>query len=326
MGQVDHVLESFSGVLHRLYAAAQEQSAGEFQDTVLRLLTPHLSFDSSMWGAGALDGGAVVVHSMHLHEQPQEMIDNWQHVNHEDTIAREVTSRLGTPYNGHMPSLFPANSAMRDHTLRFDIGNCLVVCSQKRGLFHWITLIRSDADRQYSDRDSTLLKALWPHITQALTINRLLQLDRLYLDAGRARAQSALAVVDRKGAIYHAEPSFEAMLRKEWPHWSGGTLDAHLVASVERAAEWRYRGEAITLEFRRASDLFFVKARELNAFDRLSPREGEVARSFSRGESHKEIARRLGLSPATVRNHLQVVYRKLGVDDKGALATLLAGG
>jgi DNA-binding CsgD family transcriptional regulator len=51
----------------------------------------------------------------------------------------------------------------------------------------------------------------------------------------------------------------------------------------------------------------------------LTSREGEVALLFAAGSNHKRIALRLGLAPATVRNHLSACYRKLGVDNRGAL-------
>lgn len=48
----------------------------------------------------------------------------------------------------------------------------------------------------------------------------------------------------------------------------------------------------------------------------LSPREHRVARLFARGLSYKEIARQLGLSPATVRTYLRDAYLRLGVKNK----------
>lgn len=57
----------------------------------------------------------------------------------------------------------------------------------------------------------------------------------------------------------------------------------------------------------------------------LSPRQAEVARAFSRGLSHKQIASELRISPSTVRNHLVAIYRVLGVRSKIELAMLLSG-
>lgn len=45
----------------------------------------------------------------------------------------------------------------------------------------------------------------------------------------------------------------------------------------------------------------------------LSPRECEILEALASGESNKELARRLGISPNTVKTHLARVYDKLGV-------------
>ena len=48
----------------------------------------------------------------------------------------------------------------------------------------------------------------------------------------------------------------------------------------------------------------------------LSVREREVARLYAEGRNYKEIARALALSPATVRTHLNSIFRKLEVTSK----------
>ena len=48
-----------------------------------------------------------------------------------------------------------------------------------------------------------------------------------------------------------------------------------------------------------------------------------MAEAFASGRNYKEVARLLGVSPATVRHHLRAVYVKLGVRDKAALARTL---
>ncbi|MCR9127038.1 MAG: LuxR C-terminal-related transcriptional regulator [Rhodobacteraceae bacterium] len=52
----------------------------------------------------------------------------------------------------------------------------------------------------------------------------------------------------------------------------------------------------------------------------LSMREQEVVAAYVDGQSYKEIARNLGIAPATVRTHLRTVYRKLGVTSRSELA------
>jgi DNA-binding CsgD family transcriptional regulator len=53
---------------------------------------------------------------------------------------------------------------------------------------------------------------------------------------------------------------------------------------------------------------------------RLSARERDVAHLAACGLADKEIARRLGISPTTVRTHIDHTYRKLGINNRVALA------
>jgi len=70
-------------------------------------------------------------------------------------------------------------------------------------------------------------------------------------------------------------------------------------------------------------DLRRLTLRRLNRFDLLTRREREVARELAGGKSAKEVARHLGLAPATVRNQTQSIYQKLQVDNRAALVSAL---
>jgi HD-GYP domain-containing protein (c-di-GMP phosphodiesterase class II) len=50
----------------------------------------------------------------------------------------------------------------------------------------------------------------------------------------------------------------------------------------------------------------------------LTSREVEVLRLLAGGHPNKEIARRLGISPKTVSNHVEHVYLKIGADNRAA--------
>lgn len=56
----------------------------------------------------------------------------------------------------------------------------------------------------------------------------------------------------------------------------------------------------------------------------LTRREMTVARHYASGQSHKEIARELEVSPATIRNHIASIYRKLDINNKAHLVHRLA--
>ncbi len=54
----------------------------------------------------------------------------------------------------------------------------------------------------------------------------------------------------------------------------------------------------------------------------LSSREREIARAIARGASNKHIARELGLAEATVKAHVRVILRKLGLASRVQVAVL----
>ncbi|MCA1186247.1 MULTISPECIES: LuxR C-terminal-related transcriptional regulator [unclassified Saccharopolyspora] len=60
---------------------------------------------------------------------------------------------------------------------------------------------------------------------------------------------------------------------------------------------------------------------------RLTPREHEVLGHLVRGSSNRQIARSLGISERTVKNHLRAVFTKLEVADRtsAAVKALTAG-
>jgi two-component system nitrate/nitrite response regulator NarL len=61
-----------------------------------------------------------------------------------------------------------------------------------------------------------------------------------------------------------------------------------------------------------------VKVRARGDSALLTPREGEVVRMIAEGLSVPQIAARLYVSPSTVKTHVQHLYDKLGVSDRGA--------
>jgi DNA-binding CsgD family transcriptional regulator len=67
-------------------------------------------------------------------------------------------------------------------------------------------------------------------------------------------------------------------------------------------------------------------SKENDGLGTLSPRQREVARYAAVGATATETAVQLGISGHTVRQHLKVVYRALGVSNRVELARALDGG
>jgi DNA-binding NarL/FixJ family response regulator len=82
-----------------------------------------------------------------------------------------------------------------------------------------------------------------------------------------------------------------------------GRLDRACAAAVLAAA-----GHAVPAQARRRTP------------GDLSPREVEVLCLLARGQSNRQIAARLGITPKTAGHHVQHIYTKIGVSTRATAA------
>lgn len=315
-----------SRFLLALYRAARDAPAGQFEDTALALLKPQVRFDSSVWGSASLSTAGGTISAIHLHEQPPEMIADWQRVAQREAAAFVAATRPVQVVNINIDTDYGEDHrALPEHAARFRKRNALIGRFALPGLSvaFCFSLYRTAADDRFSEDERGLIEILLPHLVEALTMNRLVHLARMYAHHGPG-CTASLAVADCEGAVHAADDLLHGVLRAEWPAWEGKVLPQDLIAALTAGAECEFRGRHIAVASRRIGDLLFIKARQHSAFDRLSPREMQVAKFFGAGQSHKEVAHAIGIAPATVRNHLQAIYVKLGVENKAALAVLVA--
>jgi DNA-binding CsgD family transcriptional regulator len=91
-----------------------------------------------------------------------------------------------------------------------------------------------------------------------------------------------------------------------------GAASAFLRAEV---GAHRLDGAAVTAVLAATGE---PRRRRRNASDRLTDREIDVLQLLARGESSKEIAARLVISPKTARNHIEHIYAKTGARNRAA--------
>ncbi len=100
------------------------------------------------------------------------------------------------------------------------------------------------------------------------------------------------------------------------------TKDASREALLAALDQVRGGGVAFPPELMRRALSVPDRAPALIALQRLTPRENEVLAGLADGRTNKEIAQRLGISPGTVKTHVERLIGKLGVRDRTQAAIL----
>jgi DNA-binding CsgD family transcriptional regulator len=251
------------------------------------------------------------------------MLRAYDEIKHEDIPVLQMlrsSSRAGTQvFRFRCRSFFneSTGSGIRAYATKYGHENVVIAMKFKppEQLAPHIGLYRSNHTDEFSARDSGLIKAIFPHILEALSLNRAINIYR----AESVTRRYCSAIADRHGFFLHAEPFVERLLELEWPGCGGLRMPRILIETLLSGAV--FRGHAIVASKSSMDGLLFVKLRPICAADRLSARELAVASEVVQGKRHKEIAKKLGISPATARNHIQAIHEKLRVRNAAELVT-----
>ena len=310
------LLHAFSNMSLELQRLAQNQELAAFHQPALDCIGQVLPFASAWWGRAALIDGLPEEHSSFLYKLPDSYLPDWQSIRHVDVTVGRVHAHPGQSVIIDMAD--PASGAGLNWLGQaYGIGEllCVVHIDPRTQLSDHLALYRAPGAPRFSEQDRLILDNAMLHLVAAVSANQI----RTLVTKRESLSPShnlALAVCDQRGTLHCAERGFVDLLLSEWPDWSGPrlplTLDAH-----------GHDGKHLQIEASAVGDLFLLAARARTALAQLSPRENDVAQGFGDGQTYKEIARELGMSPNTVRHHIRAIYHKLGVNDKTRIAHLL---
>lgn len=318
-------MHAFASSMVDLYRLAEQAGYQEFPDEALRLLRRWVGFDGAVLGmgeAGRDPRTGLRITQAHVHQRDAGILQAYGAVSGHDPVTDAFLRGLPRPlavdcqaqYRRPGQPLPEMEAFSRDYGLRHLL---LFGDSPDAGApGRWLVLYRAD-DARFKPEDAELLHAAWLHLSRAIVLHRAALLDRQ--DGARARRASAL--VNCLGGVESADALFVELLRQEWPEGCGRQLPAELLGRLSQGLAWR--GRRIEVAARREQHLLVCTARPVDGLALLTPAEAAVARRFAGGQSHKQIARELGVAPNTVRTQITRLYAKLQVHDKAALAQRL---
>lgn len=317
------ISKALSRLLREIYQAAVTLPLGKFEDHIFLPIQEYLPFDSAWLGLSTITERGPVLHESYTFGLPANFVTDWQFVMPEDPLAPRVIASPGQAVVLRVTDACLTQS-FRDFAGKFGLAQfmCAISLDPVLKTCTHLSLYRSKLLPIFSAYDAELIEALVPNLASAIPMNRVRHIEQL-------RAESSphgfsVAVCNRRGIIQYAESNFGELILMEWPGWQGSKLPGALTNMTTPGASASYVGKSVAAELEwKASDILLIKIRAKTPADSLTPRELAIARMFGEGKTYKEVAKHLGISPATVRHHLRQAYAKLNVQNKGEIAWLL---
>ena len=295
-------------------------SAGEFRRRALEQHRDHVPFDKAIWA------DAVIADGLSLRSAELLNVDESERADVE--LAASADPRLPHVLQNqgvaHAYSISPDDPApYRELTEGLGVGHVMSIAQFDTilGIAVGLVLCRSPRVAPFSEANRGLVEVAFPHLIAGWTHCQVAELTRA--DPHNS-GPTLFSAASRGSAFSAAEPEFLSLLRQEWPTWVGPYLPNPLIDANTGAAKARYIGERIVVEAKLAVDTALVTARQRSVVDHLTVRERTVAELCAQGMTYKEISAALNLAPATARNHIAAVHKRLGVARNGEIARLLA--
>ncbi|SDH21984.1 helix-turn-helix transcriptional regulator [Propionivibrio dicarboxylicus] len=311
-------MEQFSKVVLDIYGSAHECSLTEFDSQALGLMKRLVGFDSAaVLGIVYAPENGIKVQSIHLHNQPIEKLTERQHLKSEDGLGVMALRHKGRSIiadsqvdNRHKPDMLA-------YCRKFNVAHGLTLIDEGISKFNLdtISLWRARPKDAYDATDKKLSELIIPHLFKARAINQ-----RIHLKHDEPQLQRISLLSGFDGSLQFADAPTIAVLAAEWGNWIPPILPALFMEALRRSSSRQYLGRTFNATCTVHDRFLFIQLTLHPRRNGLTQAETRVASLAAKGLSYKEIAREIGISPATVRNQLHSIYLKLGIANKAALA------
>jgi len=312
-------------VVREIYKATRSQSPETFQDVVLEKIKTILAFDHCKWGTGFLQNGEMRMHTLHQYNFPNHTAEEYINQQSQDFILeRLIAERIKVTtvdrYDLITREDFVQRSIYQDYCQKYRLEQLIstIIPEPLSNLFSVISFSRSDYNRPFSAADKKIKTIIAPVLTEARSHNifiNMIQTDH--------RHRHCSAIADPKGLLIESEPHFSKLMVQEWPSWQGPKLAFIPEQLLQGQSKAVYSGKSINIHLSTLDDHLLLQAKQKSPLDNLTSAEKSVSDLLLQGLADKSIANKLGISPKTVGHHLQHIYKKTALPNRGLLMAAL---
>ncbi|MFJ7793689.1 helix-turn-helix transcriptional regulator [Pseudomonas sp. NPDC096950] len=312
-------LNAFNRCVLHLGRLARERGASQFIDEGLQAFSELVPFASAWWGEMSASAADAPPKSW-MHGRinlPESFAAEWHKGADSDSFSHDTLSQPGEVVRES--GFDNLNDVVDAFARRHDLYHAMCITFElpESGLMFFVCLYRGEQAPAFSDGEADLFSAFCDHLLQ---LWRFQVQDMIRFNTGSGATDFGIARLD--GSLLYVGASLCAAIQRELPGWSGSTLPFEVIAQLPKAPCVIRLGRcALTLSPNAEHVILSLETQSRGAA--LAPRERTAAMLFAAGHSYKEIAKTLGLSPATVRTYLRNCYLQLGVKSKVELGSVL---
>lgn len=306
-------LDEFSAFIFELHACSASDPVALFQWSVEKL-GKIVQADCCWAGWADLNPQQVDVHATVSFNLPRDYTHFWSKMRHEDLLARDaIMGRRTAFYDRYGARQTEGMAALAD---RYHINKMATVTTGRKdtGALMYMSAYRSGPRAQpIETKAADLLRNALEHV-------------RYLIEHRSGSAPDAVSILaNSEGRVLVAPSAALHFIQQHWQRWNGTHLPAEIQTACASGDKRLLQERGISFGKHDLTDqtgqrLFGITLRGSSPYDHLTARERQIAGEIANGRTYKEIAKLLGLSPATVRNHAQAILTKTGVHSKTSLA------
>jgi DNA-binding CsgD family transcriptional regulator len=326
-------MESHTNLLLDIYDSAQHCTMSDFNRYALNKFKKVLPFDFAVIvDFSATQQQKFTIQSIHLHDAPVEkLLDRPKAIGTEslnqngalssrDFVLKKALAQRGNSVTANLTEGV-SDPEVLDYCRKYETAHSLTFVSDRAAIHTvpTVALWRAVKGNPYSEKDAHAANVLLPHILQAKSINGRL---KVFPSSETNGIFTALASLD--GCLHFVESEVIRLIQLEWKEWTPPLLPRVLIDSLRQNNEKVFTGASICVKAALQGNMICMTITEKrDRTTQLSAAEYRAAVLAAEGLTYKEIAKKLDISPATIRNQLHSAYRKLGVSNKTALRNAL---
>ena len=326
-------MQSVSDLILSIYNEARNTSTNDFVSNTFGRIQKYLTFDSSgIISLGLAPTGAMLIKGVFAYKfSPEEKY----RIRVEMGLSeKHVQGRGIVGADPHLERCFRTKNRAHFIDARTVPDPRLVEYAVKTGATHVLTMVaddvgskgfsalslwRSGAHDHYGEADKRMADVILPHVFMALNINKQLANAGILFDD----THFPPIICSTSGLINYIEDGVFIYLQGQFQNWTPLYLPQIILDGMSADSSRIYIAKEFTAKGRLVNNTLLVYISRKSSSGNLTKNEFKIAKLLAQDETYKQIAARLGTSPATVRNQAHNIYKKLGITRKSSIRPAL---